>query len=615
MKNYLQKCSAFLLCFCLVLSLKNVQAQYPNAYLTDISRGYFDGHTFATFSSPVPFNTNGPAIGNLGGNNFTLTFTNTANLSDGYTNFESQPLPGARITQDNYVADMTAVNGQPLSGRATWISLLYRGLPILNDSYATVTFENNLDVLDHIIVAEVDFNEVVQLEFLDAAGFPLDVNINVRYGHLTNDDAGATAPLSYPSSTQVAINESPVTISSGIANEGHAFVMRTNNVRSIRIRQTGNTNYTRTGNWAFTLSKGAPDRGDAPSTYGDAQTLAFGNLLRLGALGADSESAALHSSNATGDNTSRTNDEDGVNVITPIINNGMTGQPISSYSVTTTVTNRSGFDANMMAWIDWNGNGTFDIEEAASASIVPSGNPDAIRTFTWNNITLSGANGSPGTFLRIWTSTNTLTSSKPSGFLDGIGEIEDYFVPFDIPLPVSWLYFNANYSEHNVLLSWATASELNNNKFEIERSTGTGPFNPIGSVKTASEGGIAKQETKYTFTDSKPNPGINYYRIKQVDIDSKYQYSRIRSVKTEEGDRKIVVFPNPSADYITISGLTKGQKISIYNNTGQLVIYQTSEDETHTINLKSLLSSTYQVVITDLFNQTIATRKLVTIIK
>ncbi|MBX3252860.1 MAG: T9SS type A sorting domain-containing protein [Chitinophagaceae bacterium] len=416
-------------------------AQYPNAYPADISNGYFNGHVFATYSFPAArgIASAGPFLGSLNGNDFTITYTNTANLgnggySDGTNTAAIAIGNGAALAARNWgplVSPVTS-NGSTLPATTSFVDLSWRGGPIPANSSATATFTNTLQVLDQLIVGDIDNGETVTFEFLDASGTPVTISDNIRLVHLSDDAAGASLPATI-GTTGITVN--PAGLTGNVNNEGWAFVVLKNNVvKSVRVTQTGTIGVSGGNSWSFTFSEGTPDRGDAPSGYGDAGIMSLGGLLRLGALGGDGDASTLYSANADGDNSNGYNDEDGVTSITPITINESQQQLIKTYSVATTVTNLSGANAYAMAWIDWNGNGMFDPGEALSA-VIPAGNVDISQAFTWNNAVLNGAGGRQGTFLRIRLSSEPMTAADAAGFINGFGEAEDYYIPFDMPAP------------------------------------------------------------------------------------------------------------------------------------------------------------------------------------
>ena len=108
-------------------------------------------------------------------------------------------------------------------------------------------------------------------------------------------------------------------------------------------------------------------------------------------------------------------------------------------------------------------------------------------------------------------------------------------------LPVSLLYFTAEIiTNEHVKLRWETVSELNNDRFEIERSSDGIVFNIIGIVDG---NGNTNESINYSFDDRFPLYGINYYRFRQVDYDGKWEYSNMVAVKLlEETDIPIYIY-------------------------------------------------------------------------
>lgn len=116
------------------------------------------------------------------------------------------------------------------------------------------------------------------------------------------------------------------------------------------------------------------------------------------------------------------------------------------------------------------------------------------------------------------------------------------------PLPVTWLYFQARATAADVVaLSWATASELNNDRFEIERSTDGSTFTRVGSVLGS---GTTLSISTYSFNHVglPANAKVLYYRIKQVDYDGSFTYSVVAEVRldgTTTTSNQWAVGPNP----------------------------------------------------------------------
>lgn len=95
-------------------------------------------------------------------------------------------------------------------------------------------------------------------------------------------------------------------------------------------------------------------------------------------------------------------------------------------------------------------------------------------------------------------------------------------------LPVEMLYFEAYKRENTVLLDWETASEINNDKFVVMRSTSGEVYQPIGEVKGQGNSSVIN---RYTFIDQHPRTGDNFYAIYQYDYNGSMTKSDIRLVE------------------------------------------------------------------------------------
>ncbi|HEX5000896.1 MAG TPA: T9SS type A sorting domain-containing protein [Bacteroidia bacterium] len=143
------------------------------------------------------------------------------------------------------------------------------------------------------------------------------------------------------------------------------------------------------------------------------------------------------------------------------------------------------------------------------------------------------------------------------------------------PLPVGWLGMDVvNKPDHSALVKWATASEVNNNFFTIERSRDGIIFESIGQV---SGHGTTSQFSQYAFTDHNPITGSSYYRIRQTDYDGRTSLSEI-TFFTLDPDllSRILVYPNPSAGpvYVKNNGSQKVNQwnIRVCNTLGKVVL-------------------------------------------
>ena len=177
-------------------------------------------------------------------------------------------------------------------------------------------------------------------------------------------------------------------------------------------------------------------------------------------------------------------------------------------------------------------------------------------------------------------------------------------------VPVTLLGFKGtyNYSSGSSLLQWSTAAELNSKIFVIERSIDQGiTYSAIGSVNGR---GNTNTISEYQFIDTDPKPGINLYRLKQIDLDGKFQYSNIVSIDVKRKQAGIFsLYPVPANSYTILSSLETGIRpvdISIIDVSGKIIKQQRSYiDKTQPVklDLRSVSPGIYFVKIISVNNE------------
>ncbi|MFT3933700.1 MAG: T9SS type A sorting domain-containing protein [Chitinophagaceae bacterium] len=168
-----------------------------------------------------------------------------------------------------------------------------------------------------------------------------------------------------------------------------------------------------------------------------------------------------------------------------------------------------------------------------------------------------------------WTN-GAATLDMNANTLSLAGESTEYILGISSTLPLHLLSFTATKQDANALLQWQTADEINTSHFEIERSNDALAFDRIGTKTAANSSGTHS----YSFTDSKPVSGINYYRLKQVDKDGRYTYSPTVKLVFESNARELNVYPNPARNTITIAypGNQKKLTLTIFDLAGRQVM-------------------------------------------
>ena len=150
-------------------------------------------------------------------------------------------------------------------------------------------------------------------------------------------------------------------------------------------------------------------------------------------------------------------------------------------------------------------------------------------------------------------------------------------------LPLDWVRFAGKSTKKGNDLTWTTANEVQTNHFDIEKSSNGKNFATIGIVKSQN-----RPMNDYSFTDAENTEGVVYYRLKQVDTDGQYRYSKIISLRSALATIK--VYPNPASYFIKIETDEVIEQVEILNALGQVV---KTVSYTHTIPIAPLSNGVY----------------------
>lgn len=135
-------------------------------------------------------------------------------------------------------------------------------------------------------------------------------------------------------------------------------------------------------------------------------------------------------------------------------------------------------------------------------------------------------------------------------------------------LPVELTYFRGSHIDNQVQLSWSTASETNNFGFEIEQTTTLDNWKKIGFVNG---NGTTSETSNYSFKTDLYQNEIHYYRLKQIDLDDKFEYSSIISIDSPaHASNLITIFPNPISNQINFNESISGS-VQLFTAQGKLV--------------------------------------------
>jgi len=186
------------------------------------------------------------------------------------------------------------------------------------------------------------------------------------------------------------------------------------------------------------------------------------------------------------------------------------------------------------------------------------------------------------------------------------------------PLPVQLTAFTASATGQSALLKWTTASEVNNDYFDVERSLDGSGFAKIGRLAGQ---GSKVTATDYALTDASAasfaKDGLVYYRLRQVDLDGTATFSAVRSVSFAAAAGKLAVYPNPvpasAQPTLDLRALPLGSSYQavVLDLTGRLVRSATvSGGLAQPLDLGALASGTYLLRVSGADGQTVFSQRL-----
>ncbi len=168
---------------------------------------------------------------------------------------------------------------------------------------------------------------------------------------------------------------------------------------------------------------------------------------------------------------------------------------------------------------------------------------------------------------------NKITGVAPNGFSTNSS------------LPVTFSSFYATKNGSDVQLSWSTAQEFNNNNFEIQRSTDGSNWTVIALVMGM---GTTTTTTRYSYTDKNMTAATVYYRIRQVDMDGKFEYTDVKTIHSNEAAAVAKIYAANNMVNIEFNAATTGTVTArMFNTNGQLVAEQRFQQAQYRITLNT----------------------------
>lgn len=166
----------------------------------------------------------------------------------------------------------------------------------------------------------------------------------------------------------------------------------------------------------------------------------------------------------------------------------------------------------------------------------------------------------------------------------------------DCSLPVTLIDFSGARVENTIALKWNTAEETHSDRFDVQRSADGKDWTTIGSQKSQGE---SYSVVNYTFVDKKPASGNNFYRLKMIDTDKTFAYSKIIKIGYDVPALNSEFYPNPVSDILNLKSTDWNQvkAVEMHSLTG-LSVYKSGKTVSKTIDVKSLPVGMYILTIT-----------------
>lgn len=141
-------------------------------------------------------------------------------------------------------------------------------------------------------------------------------------------------------------------------------------------------------------------------------------------------------------------------------------------------------------------------------------------------------------------------------------------------IPVTLSDFIAVKNKNSVDLHWNTFTEANNKGFYVERSNDGINYKKLNFVSSKASGGNSSVRLDYSFTDQQPMSSYNYYRLKQVDLDEKYAYSKTVLIRFDKSIYINNVYPAPATTILHValeSNIKTNMNLSVIDMNGKIV--------------------------------------------
>lgn len=221
-----------------------------------------------------------------------------------------------------------------------------------------------------------------------------------------------------------------------------------------------------------------------------------------------------------------------------------------------------------------------------------------LATVTLNVTSLPAA---PAQAYTILTTSGTfsgtfLAANLPSGYTIAYNAASVVITKSSFPLPAVWGDFTATAKKESVELVWTTLQEENTSHFIVEHSTDGRSFKELATIPAARNASYA---LNYSFAHNAPaRKGVNYYRIKLYDLDTKTSVSQITSVRISNGSFvAVLAAPNPFVNNLQLTVFESAVNVRMIDMSGKQVKAVTLQPGLHSVDVSNLPAGSYTLFI------------------
>ncbi len=176
------------------------------------------------------------------------------------------------------------------------------------------------------------------------------------------------------------------------------------------------------------------------------------------------------------------------------------------------------------------------------------------------------------------------------------------------PLPVTLASFYSQMTPNTIKLHWQTSVETNSERFEVQKSMDALGFETIGHINAAT---TSDQLRSYEFEDKSPVEGWNYYRLKVLDLDQSYEYSKIIAHLFEQNQTYFDVMRSTSDGNILVKTNGKEPVFQIFDGLGRNILNGSAITGSNQYLLSLSPNSTLAIIKVMMANGEVFTRKIV----